>query len=245
MVRGLMSAKWEGDGIVLSPRNAEISRSLESEFRAVSVAKSNQDVIDRAEVVVLALRPQVAAMALEALKFRRDQAVISVIASLSIEQVREISAPAERIMLAAPLPMVETGAGATVIYPDDPITRDIFNLLGRAVPASTPREFNAFVATTAIMGSYFGLIEEMVQWMGRHNVPEHSATQYLSQMFFGLGGALTAKHDQRTKDLRAEFSTKGGLNEQLYDALFKDGAFESLARGLDSIFDRVTRKADE
>ncbi|MGO2643033.1 NAD(P)-binding domain-containing protein, partial [Brevibacterium aurantiacum] len=42
----------------LSPRNAECSAKLASDFDRVEVCESNQDVIDRSEHVILAVLPQ-------------------------------------------------------------------------------------------------------------------------------------------------------------------------------------------
>lgn len=47
-------------GIVLSPRNSAKSAALQAKFpELITVAGGNQEVVDGADVVVLALRPQV------------------------------------------------------------------------------------------------------------------------------------------------------------------------------------------
>src|SRR5947209_8756253 len=79
IVRGL-GAAFAADGrIHLSPRGAANAATLAGTFRHVDVASSNQDVLDRSDVVILAVRPQVATEVIEALRFRPDHHVISVI----------------------------------------------------------------------------------------------------------------------------------------------------------------------
>ena len=51
MVEGL------GGGVVLSPRGAEMAAGLADRFPDVTVAESNQSVIDKCDMVVLAIRP--------------------------------------------------------------------------------------------------------------------------------------------------------------------------------------------
>ncbi len=38
----------------------------------------------------------------------------------------------------------------------------------------------------------------------------------MAQMFYGLGAVTRAAHLREVSDLRAEFSTRGYLNEQFY-----------------------------
>ena len=48
------------EGIVLSPRNSTKAAALQAKFpELITVASSNQAVVDTSDVVVLALRPQV------------------------------------------------------------------------------------------------------------------------------------------------------------------------------------------
>src|SRR5438270_8654534 len=98
-----MDAPSFDGSIALSPRNAATASQLQAEFPTLTVGASNQDVLDRSDLVVLTLRPQSAAEIISQLSFRPDHRVISVVAALSRERLLELVAPARTVVKAIPL----------------------------------------------------------------------------------------------------------------------------------------------
>lgn len=70
IVTGLNASDAGRDGILVSPRNAEVAAALAARFPNVAVAASNQAVLDGSDVVMLAIRPQVTVEVLSSLEFR-------------------------------------------------------------------------------------------------------------------------------------------------------------------------------
>ena len=60
MVTGLSSPGAAPHSIRLSPRNHAIAADLANRFPGVSVASSNQEVLDSCETAVIAIKPQIA-----------------------------------------------------------------------------------------------------------------------------------------------------------------------------------------
>ncbi|MGO4842474.1 NAD(P)-binding domain-containing protein, partial [Rhizobiaceae sp. 2RAB30] len=102
--------------VVLSPRNEKIAADLASRYPGVRVAGDNQAVLDDCDTVMLAVRPQIAHDVLPALKFRRDHHVVSLIATLSREEVVALVAPVEHVTKALPMPMVACRQGPTIAF---------------------------------------------------------------------------------------------------------------------------------
>ncbi|MDE3028119.1 MAG: NAD(P)-binding domain-containing protein, partial [Paracoccaceae bacterium] len=102
IVRGLKASNPRGRPVLLSPRNADLSAALAAQLAGVEVAASNQDVLDRTDLVVLAVRPQVAEVVLRGLRFAPDTPVISLIAGLDHDRLRDLTG-ATRICRAIPL----------------------------------------------------------------------------------------------------------------------------------------------
>src|SRR5262249_61737884 len=102
-------------------RNADIAAGLAGKFPNVTIAASNQMVLDGSDVVMLAVRPQVAAEVLSELRFRPDHHVVSLMAIITLDKVAEMVAPAGNATRAIPLPIVAERCGPTVIYPGDPV----------------------------------------------------------------------------------------------------------------------------
>jgi len=102
LITGMCAAGEQRATFLLSPRNADIARRLAKRFSSVEVAGDNQAVIDGSDIIFLAVRPQVAADVLGTLKFRRDQRIVSLIATFDVARLRTLVAPASTIARAAP-----------------------------------------------------------------------------------------------------------------------------------------------
>ena len=186
VVSGLNALDSTTFTFLLSPRNAGVGAALASAFDNITVAASNQAVLDGCDVVMLAVRPQVAVDVIELLHFRPDHHVISLIALISLERVQALVAPATRVVRAIPLPMVATRAGMTALYPDDSTARAIFTQLGSTIVLESSEHFNAFSAATATMAPYFAFAGEVTEWLTRRGVPSATARSYIAGVFHGL-----------------------------------------------------------
>jgi pyrroline-5-carboxylate reductase len=97
IVRGLGAEFGEQSSIQLSPRSVHIATELARQFPHVHVAASNQMVLDASDVVILAVRPQIAQEVIAPLRFRSDHHVISLIATLAMETVTALVASAIQV----------------------------------------------------------------------------------------------------------------------------------------------------
>ncbi len=238
IITGLHSAGFD-EPIVVSPRNAEIAAALHRRFANVSVAETNQAVLDRCDVAVLAVRPQVAAEILAALTFRPDHQVISLIAATSLDYLRAATAPAAHVVRAVPLPMVARRQGPTAIYPGGGVAKTLFDRIGSAIAINDERAFDSFTAATAIMASYFRFADATCAWMEEQGVAASDANQFVRQMVFGLAETAKTTSDRTFRELAEEHQTRGGLNEQVRQALEDKGVFTSLAHALDGVQARL------
>ncbi|WP_051440586.1 pyrroline-5-carboxylate reductase [Ensifer aridi] len=237
IVEGLNHDKQMRYPIVVSPRNEEHASYLAGAFKNVRIAASNQQVADESEILFLALRPQVAEQVVRQLRFRKNQKLVSFMAAISAETLASWTSQPVRITQAIPLPFVAARLGATVIYPPDETVAAIFGELGRAIEVRNPESLLLFFAASALMGTYFGVLETAWSWLRNKGLDEVAARDYLDQLFAGLshasgsGGAYS--------ELREEFSTKGGLNEQLYRVFREAGGVAAVESGLRSVWTRL------
>src|SRR5258708_4920469 len=156
--------------IMLSPRNAKVAANLASRFENVRIAPANQVVLDESDVVVLAVRPQIAASVLPELRFREDHHVLSLIATMSLPHLKSATAPAALVIRAVPLPSVAHRQGPTAIYPPNSTIKALFDALAAAIELKDESEFEAFTATTALMTSYFSFASAVEDWMTQNGL---------------------------------------------------------------------------
>jgi pyrroline-5-carboxylate reductase len=238
MIEGLCATPGAGP-IIVSPRNADIAADLAARFPDVRIAASNQAVLDGSDVVMLAVRPQIAREVLGELRFRPDQKVVSLIATVSLDDLRAAVAPAAQVIRAVPLPAVARRQGPTVIYPPDAAIKALFDALGTAVVLDNEGDFDAFTTTTAVMAGYFAFAGTVTTWMERNGIAAGTARAFVGQMLAGLAGAAAAMPDRSFAALADEHQTRGGLNEQLFRAIATDGQLVELDRALDGVLQRL------
>ena len=245
IVTGLISSIHSGapiplTKIVVSPRNAAISQRLASRFPEVEIARSNQGVVDEAEILLLAVRPQVAEEVLRALSIPKSRRVISLIAATSHEKLATWTGlETGNFSRAVPLPFVAFREGVTAIYPPDQAAEQLFDAIGKAVPCDTKDEFDLLAALTALMGPYFGILERVSDWLASKGMAEAKARDYLTPLFGGLAHVASRAPTTRYTQLREEFSTKGGLNEQVFQDFDTTGGTEALIKALNRVLERI------
>ncbi|MFZ5710070.1 MAG: pyrroline-5-carboxylate reductase [Pseudomonadota bacterium] len=236
IVRGLKASDARDWPVVLSPRSADIARSLAA-LPGVAVAESNEAAIEGAETVVLAVRPQVAEAVLRPLRIRHEQQVVSLIAATPARLISEWTG-ARQVCRAIPLPFVEARRDVTPVFPPHPPAMRLFDALGTALPVEDQASFDLYAALSALMGSYFQVLETASAWAEAHGLPPGDARAYLTGLFDNLG-RVARKSPRSLSELRSEHSTAGGLNEQAAAEFVRHGGAEALAGALEGVLRRI------
>ncbi|WP_298852207.1 pyrroline-5-carboxylate reductase [uncultured Ruegeria sp.] len=241
VVTGLLASDIEISEICVTERNQTISARLAAGSDRVQICKSAQAVVDSSELVFLAIRPQDAQDVLTPLLFSQGQHVCSLIATLTHEVLQGWINTPVRLFRAIPLPSVARHYGVTVLFPHDPQGEALFAPLGRVVSAGTVEEFDAFATASALMGTYFGVMETASGWMQSKGIVQQDSQGYLSGVFLGLAQAASENSNTSFETLRADHSTPAGLNAQLYDVFSEAGGPDALKAGLDSVMRRLAK----
>ncbi len=242
IVTGLATARPDIGEILVSPRNAETAARLAARFPVVRVAADNQAVLDGADVVFLAIRPQIAEAVIRPLAFRPDHHVISVVATVQIETLADwIGGPVAGLCRAVPLPFVASLSGPTLIFPPDRVAAGLFAPLGTAIETDDIAPFDRLATASALMGTYFGVLETAARWLEGNGVPYDQGKAYLTGLYSGLAHAMQTSPAETFEELRHEFSTRGGLNEQVFRVFVAHGGKTALEDGLDAVLARSMR----
>ncbi len=245
IVTGLKSVAKNPVSIVLSPRNEEISADLASRYPDVSVARDNQAVLDDCDTVMLAVRPQVAHEVISGLRFRTDHHVVSLIATLSREDIAGLTTPAAQVVKALPMPMIAHGQGATIIFPPDRRMAALFGSMGKVIEVENAGEFDALSVVTATYATYFRYLDTIHTWLKGQGVQDDKGRDYITTLFKALANAPDTKPDAGFTHLAQEYATRGGLNEQVLRDLTSLNVFEAFAESLDGVHRRILELATD
>ncbi len=232
IVTGLCAGEDAPAAIHLSPRNALRASRLAARYPSVHVAESNQGVVDRAEVVLVCVRPQDAPAAVSDLTFREPQAVISVLAGVSIYTLRALVAPARDVVRTIPLPAVARRTGLTAIHPGHELARVIFEPLGGVIAVDDERALDALSASTATIAAHLAYLDTISRWLADRGIPAADAAAYVAAVFGAEASDFSAQAD--------EYATAGGINEQFLATLRRAGTFDVVERALDDVEDRLS-----
>lgn len=239
IVTGLSEEEDAAASIHLSPRSAGRANPLAARYRSVHVVDSNQAVVDRADVVLLCVRPQDAPAALSELAFRAQQAVISVMAGVPIEALRPLVAPAEGDRARDPAAPVARCAGLTAIHPRHELARAIFEPLGGVIAVDNERALDALSASTATIAAHLAYLDTISRWLADRGIPQAEATRYVAAVFGALSGTLRGTQTNDFRTLADDYATAGGINEQFLTALRRAGTFDIVDRALDDVAHRL------
>ncbi|GHH24668.1 NAD(P)-binding domain-containing protein [Streptomyces rubradiris] len=241
LVEGLSDGTQEPPEIFLSPRGAATAAELARRYPHVRVCADNQDVVDHAELVLLAVRPQDCAEALAGLRVDDDRVVLSVIAGVSTGELRRTLGTAAPVVRAIPLPSVRERRCVTVTCPAHPVVDAFFDGLGGALPVADEETFTVFSALTGTLTAHYWYLATLTDWAAGHGLAREDADRYVRGLFQGVARALD--DDTRTlAQLAGDHETPNGSNERIRTTWFDAANARSLTRALDGLLEHLGRR---
>ncbi len=234
IVMGLCAEGDELPEVFLSPRGARTAAELSERYEGVQVCADNQEVVDRSDVVFIAVRRQDRREALAGLSVDADKLVVSVIAGVSIDVLRQTLATDTPVVRAIPLPAIRERRSVTVTYPSHPEANALFMRLGGSLPVADEAAFNVFSALTGTLTTYYAYLATLTSWATGHGIDSDGAGRYIRSLFQGASRAL-GDETRSLRQLVANHETPNGSNERIRTTWFDSANSEALCRALDDL----------
>ncbi len=209
----------------------------------IAKASSTEELFQRADVILLAIKPQdFAVFAAENKKFLRPgQCVVSILAGLTTAKIQKALGPKITVVRAMPNLGAKAGESMTVICGRNKkwlrVAQTLFEGCGKV--ACLPEKTLDLV--TAISGSgpayFFHLMELMEQFGVRQGLPGKIAAMLAVQT--GLGAALLAQRSSHScATLRQNVTSKKGTTEAALKILQRKGFGRIFQRALAAAMNR-------
>nr|WP_241479740.1 NAD(P)-binding domain-containing protein [Nocardiopsis lucentensis] len=243
IVEGLCGGSARPPEILLSPRGARTAAELAERHDNAHVCAGNQEVVDRSEVVVIAVRPQDRTEALTGLRVDRDTVVVNVMAGVGNDDLRRILATDAPLVRAIPLPAVRERRSITVTCPSHPVADALFERLGGTLPVADEATLNVFSALTATLTSHYWYLATLTEWAAGHGLAAEDADRYLRGLFQGVGRAL-GDETRSLHQLASDHETPNGINERVRNAWFGPANSAALRQALDDLLDDLRWPGD-
>jgi pyrroline-5-carboxylate reductase len=225
LIQHMLPAMLRADArFLLSARNREIAAGLASRF-GLETVEANQDIVDRSDVVILAVRPFHAVDAMRPLAFRSDQTVLSFCAGVPASTLAPAVAPAKLVM-AMPVIAAAFGESPTLLFPDDAACHALLEPCGPVIPLADAAQF----APASVIACYFGWVHEligcMIDWTTAQGLDPSAARLLVAQMTRATATNIRERTESSPAELLAELATARSFTLSGLEDLRRNHAFE-------------------
>ena len=241
VIAGICTSKISFNKIIISPRNKSIAKDLKQKFKKVTIAKNNQQIVDKCDWVFLSVTPTVGDKIIKELRFRSNQTIISFISTITLSQLKKEIKIKAKIVRAIPLPPISIKKGPVPICPPNKKVKAFFDKLGTTVEIKNEKSSINFWSTSGMMAPFYQLLSSMTDWLVKRGVKRNNAQKYITSLFLALSEDAVVNSKKDLKYLVKESQTPKGLNEQGVKELTKAGFYKSLEKTLNSIHKRLNK----
>ena len=241
VIEGIFKSKLKVKKIYISPRNRTIAKKLSKRFKKVTIARNNQQLINKSNWVFLAVTPKVGDKILKTLNFKKNQKIISFISTINLTQLKKIIGKKIKIIRAIPLPPISIRKGPVPICPPDQQVKSFFNELGTTIEIKNEKSSINFWATSGMMAPFYEFLKVLTDWLVKRGVKRSEAQKYITSLFVALSEDSLINSKKDLKYLVEDSQTPKGLNEQALKKLRKEGFYRNLEKSLNGILKRLNK----
>ncbi|GAA4652003.1 pyrroline-5-carboxylate reductase [Kistimonas scapharcae] len=250
IIGGLISNGYDPERIIASDPGLETLQLLKARF-GIKIAENNSDAVREADVVILAVKPQVMKPVVTELAPALQDAMpmlVSIAAGITIDSLNDWSGGNLPIIRCMPNTPALVGCGASGLYANPQVSEAQKTLAETVMNAVGISQWldseSAIDAVTALSGSgpayFFLLMESMINAGKQLGLPPETATALTLQTALGAARMAT-EGDVEAAELRRRVTSPGGTTEQAINT-FEQGEFRTLVQ---SALDAAERRSRE
>ena len=238
VIFGISKSKIKYKKIIISPRNKKKAIYLKKYFKKVTIAKNNQEVINKANWVFLGVLPKVGEAILPKLQFRNNQIIVSFMSTTNYTKLKKLINTKSVIIRAIPMPPIRMGKGPVAIFPPNKKVRSFFDKIGTTIEIKNEKLSKNFWAISGTMASFYELLNILSKWLIRKKTNKLDSQKYVTLLYSALAELALLNSSKPLKNLVNE-QTPGGLNWQGVNELRKLGYYRLLEKSLKKIYKRL------
>lgn len=243
IIEGLMSKGVEAKNIFIHSAHKS-NYEVYSQETGVSACESNSEVIEKSDVVFLAVKPIVVEKVLKEVKdsvLTHNPVLVSVVTGVSVAELEDtLGGKDVKIVRTMPNVNVEIGEGMTALHKNDNVSdedyqlvRELFEKIGK-VAEIEEKDFSTFVALAGSSPAFvYFFIDSLARSGVKYGLNKQKATQIAAQAV--LGSALKVlKSDKTPWELVDDVSSPGGTTVAGLLAMEEAGFMTSIVKGVDA-----------
>jgi len=241
LIGGLIKSGIAPESMIVSDPDDSIRRALVEDF-SIQTCADNTDAARVADILVLAVKPQVMRCAVEDIAeslLQRQPLVVSIAAGIPIASIESWAGSPLPLIRVMPNTPALTGNGASGMYANHRVSksqrvqaRKIMEAIGIAVWVD---EESLIDTVTAVSGSgpayFFYLMDAMVKAAQEGGLNPDASRQLTLQTALGAAQLALASGESLT-ELRRRGTSPGGTTQAAVEMLDKNGCEEILIRAV-------------
>jgi pyrroline-5-carboxylate reductase len=247
LINGLVADEYPASQIWASDPNNEQLDFLNHQFH-VHTTKENETVVSHADILVLAIKPQVMKEVIQPLApsiQKKKSLVISIAAGVSETALSQWLGSNTAIVRCMPNVAAFVGSAATGMFANknvSPLQRDLAETILRSVGITLWVNDEKLIDTiAALSGSgpayFFSVMETLEKTAIKLGLEEEDA--HLLTLQTALGAArLAMSTNETTSELRERVTSKGGITEKALAVLATHHTHDAFAKALEAAYDR-------
>ncbi len=251
LIRGLIAKGVLPENILIS----DIDNSKVDEFVNESsvVASSNETIAASADVIVLAVKPQVMADVCSQLSLgKSDTLVISVAAGITLTHLQSWLGAQTAIVRCMPNTPALVGQGATGLFANGNtsaeqklIAEELLNAVGISAWVNAEKDIDAITALSGSGPAYYFLYMEAMQDAAEElGLDKQLVKDFAVQTALGAA-TLALESEDSVDELRRKVTSPGGTTERALQKLEAGGIRELVKTALTGARDRSEELAEE
>lgn len=221
VIKGLVDNKvMPAQKIFVSNRSQGKLVKMRDQF-GVSIVNTNEELVERAQVVVLAMKPQDLLAAIDPMGgiFQEKQIIISLAAGIKLNTLKKHLPLCRWIRLMPNTPTL-IGQGLVGYFTDQPdsfldtLVEDLFKTLGQCIKMKDEDQFESFmIACSSGIGFVYELMIYWQDWMIEYGFDEDVAKNLTLQTFLGAGSLANISPQLSLEELQTRVASKKGVTE--------------------------------
>ena len=237
LIGGMLANGIGKDEITVAEPNAAARQTL-ADLHGISTTEDNLSAAASAEVIVLAVKPQVmSAVATHlATALKHNPVVISIAAGIPISALENWLGTDVTLIRAMPNTPAMVQAGATGLYANRPLNSEekkpietIFDAVGYTCWVTEEKLIDAVTAVSGSGPAYFFLVYESMQKVGQELGLDATVVAELT-LHTALGAArLALASDKTASELRQQVTSPGGTTQAAIEC-FQAAGIEDIFR---------------
>ena len=224
ILKGLVEQGYGAENIQVSDLNVEQVNKLQSQYPALKIGTDNAQAVAEAEVVILAVKPQVMSEVCKTLEIG-NKLVISIAAGISVARLEELTG-ASRVVRVMPNTPCLIGKGMSGLFAKNSVNQAdkdqaqaLMSAVGKTAWVSEESQMNAVIAASGSAPAYFFLFMQAMQKSAETmGLSAEAAREFVQQA--AVGSCMLAAQNSTVsfEELTAQVTSKGGTTAKAVDA---------------------------